>query len=516
MLTTIPGVEFLRGENATVIVQSRLGKNQKMINPKEIKKLNIGNPEFEAFLIGSYLEHPENLSLVLENLEVADFSSQRHQKIFEASKLLYKKGEPVDYLSLKERLEDQGISVSNLIDIESQYIDGISIEHYIHKVKLLSQRRKFQAVLGEIENSSIEFEEILSKVRSILESDFDLSRKDLSYESLNLPSSLQISQLDIHVQWLVDNLIPKESITLLHSIGGVGKSYLMYRLANSVANGEPFFSLSTNETPVYYLDFENPLSEIADRLKKIGGSQNVKIWHLSHEQGPIRFDDDEWEIYKSFPPGLFIVDSLRSSHLLDENSSKDAAFIMARLKELRSIGHTIILIHHETKLGTYRGSTAWFDLSDHILKFSRVRNIGSNEDVLEDDFSLPIRLGLGGKSRFSAAISSNPMFFRFIDEQLTLIGDPDLPILRRMATLFDVEIYYNEFWRAVQADDELKREDKKGELRPMSKDRFDRLVNKGHKLVGLYWKKEEIPGPIRPRVKFIKSQSHPTRDNISD
>ena len=90
----------------------------------------------------------------------------------------------------------------------------------------------------------------------------------------------------------------------------------------------------------------------------------------------VRFDSDEWEIYKSFPPGLFIIDSLRSSHLLEENSSKDASFIMGRFKEIRALGNTIILIHHENKAGGYRGTTAWFDLSDHILKFSRVKALG--------------------------------------------------------------------------------------------------------------------------------------------
>ena len=136
-----------------------------------------------------------------------------------------------------------------------------------------------------------------------------------------------------------------------------------------MADGEPFFSLDVMKMPDYYIDFENPLPEIADRMKKTGGSKNLKIWHLGHDPMPVRFDSDEWEIYKSFPPGLFIIDSLRSSHLLEENSSKDASFIMGRFKEIRALGHTIILIHHESKAGGYRGSTAWFDLSDHILKF---------------------------------------------------------------------------------------------------------------------------------------------------
>jgi hypothetical protein len=259
----------------------------------------------------------------------------------------------------------------------------------------------------------------------------------VSYSNLNLPSSLEISRLEIKVDWVVKNLIPKESITLLHSIGGVGKSYLMYGMAKAVADGNPFFGLEVMGMPVYVIDFENPLPEIVDRMKKEGGSENLKIWHLSHDPAPIRFDADEWEIYKTFPPGLFIIDSLRSSHLLEENSSKDASFIMARHKKIRALGNTMILIHHENKIGGYRGSTAWFDLSDHILKFSRVKRIGSDEDAEEDDFNLPIRLGLGGKSRFSSAMELRPMYFKFENHQLCCASDPEEEILNQMADLLN-------------------------------------------------------------------------------
>jgi hypothetical protein len=267
---------------------------------------------------------------------------------------------------------------------------------------------------------------------------WDLPRDEIKtdpFERLNLPSSLEISLLEIRVDWVVKNLIPKESITLLHSIGGVGKSYLMYGIGKAVADGAPFFDLEVMKMSVYIIDFENPLPEISDRTKKDGGSENLKIWHLSHDPMPIRFDADDWEIYKAFPPGLFIVDSLRSSHLLEENSSRDASLIMARLKEIRALGNTIILIHHESKSGGYRGSTAWFDLADHILKFGRVRKIGSDEDVEEDDFTLPIRLGLGGKSRFSSAIEMAPMYFKFENHRLRLAEDPDDETLNKMAQL---------------------------------------------------------------------------------
>jgi len=306
-------------------------------------------------------------------------------------------------------------------------------------------------------------------------SDFwDLPREEIKtdpYERLNLPSSLEISQLEIKVEWIVKNLIPKESVTLLHSIGGVGKSYLMYGIAKAVADDKPFFGLDVMRMNVYYIDFENPLPEIVDRMKKMEGSENLKIWHLGHDPMPVRFDADGWNIYKAFPPGLFIIDSLRSSHLLEENSSKDANFIMARHKEIRALGNTIILIHHENKIGGYRGSTAWFDLSDHILKFSRVKAIGSNEDSPEDDFSLPIRLGLGGKSRFSSAMELKPMYFRFENHLLVSVDDPEKEILNKMADLLNPGNPPNqsEFKKLIK--------DNLG----LSRRTFDKLLNKGEK-----------------------------------
>lgn len=306
----------------------------------------------------------------------------------------------------------------------------------------------------------------------------DKPKIDVSYDSLDLPSSLEISRLEITVNWIVKDLIPQESITLLHSIGGVGKSYLMYGIAQSVADGTPFFDLAVIKMPVYYVDFENPLPEIVDRMKKLGGSLDLKTWHLSHDPGPIRFDADEWEVYKTFPPGLFIIDSLRSSHLLDENSSKDASFIMARHKEIRARGNTIVLIHHENKIGGYRGSTAWFDLSDHILKFGRVEKIGDDKDAEGDNFDLPIRLGLGGKSRFSSAMNFKPLFFKFEDHRLCLASDPDEGALSEMAA----------FLRPAYPPNQSEFRNLVKENMGLGRPAFDRLLKKGERL-GFWYSK---------------------------
>jgi hypothetical protein len=169
-----------------------------------------------------------------------------------------------------------------------------------------------------------------------------------------------------------------------------------------VARGESFCGLQTQRTPTYYVDYENSLSLISDRARIIGPSE-MKLWHLSNSIPPPRLDDDDWILFKELFPGLLIFDTLRSSQLLDENSSKDMALIMGRLKELRELGFTIILLHYTQKADarTYKESSAILDLCDVALGLERVREVGSDTVVEDDDDSdLPLRLGTREKTRY--------------------------------------------------------------------------------------------------------------------
>jgi hypothetical protein len=192
--------------------------------------------------------------------------------------------------------------------------------------------------------------------------------------------------------------------------------------------------------PAFYVDFENPLSLLSDRSRILGGSE-MKVWHLSNPFPPPHLDSDNWISLKMLPPGLLIFDTLRSAQLLDENSSKDMALIMGRLKELREIGFTILLIHHSPKADDrkYKGSTAISDLADHCLVLERVRAVGSDEIADDqDDADLPLRLGVRGKTRFE----STPIFLEFKDGVFSRADDPTQRLLSNMqSVLID---YYEE------------------------------------------------------------------------
>lgn len=235
---------------------------------------------------------------------------------------------------------------------------------------------------------------------------------------------------NIKTEYLLDRLIPKGSITLEFGRGGIGKTTLTMDIGYAIAEGITFAELSTIKTPVYYIDFENPLSFVKDRASFIGRTDNMWFWHISNETPPPRLDSKEWVLYKDLPPGLLIIDSLRSSQLLDENSSKDMASILCRAKELREMGFTIVLLAHTPKGSDaiYKGSTAILDLSDHILGFQMVKDSG--EDVVEFDPSQLFSFGTRIKTRYEPAqifLNFDPSIKRF-----TKAEDPDCDNLRSL------------------------------------------------------------------------------------
>ncbi|MEK6546476.1 MAG: AAA family ATPase, partial [Nitrospinota bacterium] len=98
------------------------------------------------------------------------------------------------------------------------------------------------------------------------ETNFDLGEKLLEADIL---SSLErwdyIKSLDIKIEWIIDRLIPKESITLVFGKGGIGKTWLSMDMARCIGEGINCFGLTTIKTPVIFIDFENPLAVLNTR-----------------------------------------------------------------------------------------------------------------------------------------------------------------------------------------------------------------------------------------------------------
>jgi putative DNA primase/helicase len=241
--------------------------------------------------------------------------------------------------------------------------------------RLLDQRKK--------EHDFIVDDEILRKIEEI--KTLGESQSGPTEIMQYLKTGIDLQALELETSWAVEKLVPARSITLLHSPGGLGKTWFSLGLANAVSQGLLFLGLATKQRPVCYIDFENPLPLLIDRARKLD-IREVRFWHLSASIPPPKLDTAAHALYRQLPAGSLIVfDTLRAAHDGDENSSQDMALIMGRLKELRELGFDIFLIHHTPKANErlYKGSTAISDLADHVIKLYRSRR-GSLEELQDD------------------------------------------------------------------------------------------------------------------------------------
>jgi len=221
----------------------------------------------------------------------------------------------------------------------------------------------------------------------------------------SIPSGAILGKMDIQVEWVVQGLIPKGSITTLTGRAGVGKSTFLMGLLEAVNKGEPFLGLDIIQMPTLYVDFENPLSVDIDHIRKLG-IVDTKFWHRALTPRPPKLDDKDYTQYLDLPPCLIVIDSLRAAQSQDQNFSKDMAITLDRCKELRDYGHTVILILHTLKSNEamFSGSQTQEDQADHPLYMFPVKDTKDDKptevDSTEELNKKTFFLGTTYKSRY--------------------------------------------------------------------------------------------------------------------
>jgi hypothetical protein len=207
----------------------------------------------------------------------------------------------------------------------------------------------------------------------------------------NLTQSLhtfkKITELDIQVEWIVEQAIPKKCVILFVGRHGIGKTWFMIRMIESILQNKDFLGMSTTQIPTLYVDFENPLPVIHDRLNIVldGWAMNEGLafyWHRYHDPAPPPTDSINWKYYEKFLKEngecLIIFDTLRSAQMQNLNDDQDSAKLMERFKHLSDIGGTIVLLHHPPKYNPEipKASGTLPDLADHVLLIKDTKKRG--------------------------------------------------------------------------------------------------------------------------------------------
>ena len=153
--------------------------------------------------------------------------------------------------------------------------------------------------------------------------------------------------------WVVDKLIPDESITIMSALPAHCKTWLAFDIAIHVAHGEPLFGqIKTKQTKALIVDEESGLPRLRKRLQMLGIADDEQSITVASKKG-FKITEASAKSLVAYceanDVGLVLFDSLTRLHDADENSAKEMAVVMNDFAQLTRKGIAVILIHHNRK-----------------------------------------------------------------------------------------------------------------------------------------------------------------------
>lgn len=175
------------------------------------------------------------------------------------------------------------------------------------------------------------------------------------------------------VPWIVEGFAAVGAITVLVGDPGIGKSYVALSMASNASCGVPVLGMNTKISEVAYLDGENGSGEMHRRIVSLGLRGNAKI---AIAPGGFDLRQSMYQVEQAVVPAtvrLLVLDSFRSlMPNVDENDSQSVSEALVPIQHLaREYGVAVILLHHRSKAGSLRGSTAFQSTAEivvHLIK----------------------------------------------------------------------------------------------------------------------------------------------------
>lgn len=176
-------------------------------------------------------------------------------------------------------------------------------------------------------------------------------------EYLSLPQPPQ--------RWVIDHLVPAQSLVVLWGPAKEGKTTLALQAGLAVTQGTPFLGYDTQRGTVLLLQFDTPRPELTQILIRLSshGLAMDGLYLPDPDQlevhKPLNILDKDSFLYlhtliKMVQPSLVIVDCFRELGNFKENVSEEQRPITNALRSLTSNHPTnpcaCLLIHHTTKL----------------------------------------------------------------------------------------------------------------------------------------------------------------------
>ncbi len=193
------------------------------------------------------------------------------------------------------------------------------------------------------------------------------------------PRLLSLAELDAmpDLEWLIDGVLPTNSLCVLFGVPGCGKSFVALSMALTASVGDRWLGRDTRRICSLYIAAEGVLG-MKYRVRAFSRRHPVESQGLRLYPDAIQIADPAARASvvadlraQNFTPNLIIIDTLaRVAIGKDENSSRDMGEVVAAVDALRKeFSATVLLIHHTRKDGgSERGSSALRGAADVMIE----------------------------------------------------------------------------------------------------------------------------------------------------
>jgi hypothetical protein len=268
-----------------------------------------------------------------------------------------------EYDSNRERFTDlskatlQQVEAERVQRWENAYLDGKEVLEQAYKLEeeidnpaLLDQAKHVLALRAGRTQGAQAIDKMLDA--------------DMAYErSKNLAPTPVAELEDTPFEYLIPGLLPKPWTLLIHADGGTGKTAMCQTIAKHLAQGRPFDCfggmVDVPKSKVLWLNGDQNERIVRRQFMQLGVDKGVDVigeWDMMWYRKFRR-------IQKKHKYDLVVIDSLdgcNDSNPYEENRREFALPLkkLARRNGIDFDACTIIVIHHNTKNGTFRGTSA--------------------------------------------------------------------------------------------------------------------------------------------------------------
>lgn len=260
-----------------------------------------------------------------------------------------------------------------------------------------------------LEKTLSDFEKVISKLTDISATsgkakqfyDYTRFRKEIGLSDRELKQIWQLSQLeqkpfkpvDVHEfigenlesrQWLISKFMPLGSLVIWYAEGGRGKTLAAYDALRSIATGDNWLGSRVHQPrKCLIIQTEESKADTRDRLIIQGYLDSVperQIW--IENQYTFSQIDELAEFVKENGVSIVMIDSLTTASQDASAGENDVAYgntlLELRKKVVDPLACTVLVIHHENKNLSMRGSSAIKANVDFVVRL----HTGGSEDKL--------------------------------------------------------------------------------------------------------------------------------------